>query len=83
MDIIQDIIGNLLQLVVLLIFLQSLLSWVIRDGRNEFMNLLSTITNPILEPFRRIQDRFFGNSGIDISPLLAIIVLQTIRRAFF
>ena len=67
-------------LVELMILIESLLSWFIRDGRNEIMNLLRTITNPILEPFRRIQEKFFGNIGIDLSPLFAILVLQLIRR---
>lgn len=81
MGIIQNIIANILQAIVLMIILESLLSWFIQDGRNEIMNLLRTITNPILEPFRRIQDRFFGNTGMDLSPLFAIIVLQMIRNA--
>lgn len=80
MGIVQNIIANILQAVILIIILESLLSWFIRDGRNELMNLLRTFTNPILEPFRRIQDKFFGNTGMDLSPLFAIIVLQMIRN---
>jgi len=80
MGIIQSTISNIIQFVILLIIAESLLSWIIRDGRNEIMNILRTITNPILEPFRRIQERFFGNMGIDLSPLFAIIVLQMISK---
>ena len=81
MGIIQSIIANIIQCVILLIIVESLLSWVVRDQRNEMMNILRTFTNPILEPFRRIQERFPGNIGIDLSPLFAIIVLQMISRA--
>jgi YggT family protein len=80
MGIIQNIIANIIHAVELMILIKCLLSWFIRDGRNEIMNLLSTITNPILEPFRRIQEKFFGNIGIDLSPLFAILVLQFLRR---
>lgn len=80
MGIIQSIIANILHAVELMILIECLLSWFIRDGRNEIMNLLRTITNPILEPFRRIQERFFGNINIDLSPLFAILVLQLLRR---
>ena len=80
MGIIQSTIAHIIQFVILLIIAESLLSWIIRDGRNEMMNILRTITNPILEPFRRIQERFFGNMGIDLSPLFAIIVLQMISK---
>ena len=80
MGIIRNIIANILNAVELMILIECLLSWFIRDGRNEIMNLLRTITNPILEPFRRIQERFFGNMNIDLSPFLAILVLQLLRR---
>lgn len=80
MNFIQSLIVNLLRVLETIVLIQCLLSWFIRDGRNEIMNLLKTITNPILEPFRRIQERFFGNMNIDLSPLLAILVLQFIRR---
>lgn len=80
MGIIQSVIVNILHLVEIMILIECLLSWFIRDGRNEIMNLLRTITNPILEPFRRIQERFFGNINIDLSPLFAILVLQFLRR---
>lgn len=80
MGIIQNVIANLLRLLELMVLIKSLLSWFIRDERNEIMNLLSTIINPILEPFRRIQEKFFGNIGIDLSPLFAILFLQFLRR---
>ncbi|PRR82934.1 YggT family protein [Clostridium vincentii] len=80
MNLIQNLIVNLLRVLETIVLIQCLLSWFIRDGRNEIMNGLKTITNPILEPFRRIQERFFGNMNIDLSPLLAILVLQFIRR---
>lgn len=81
MDIIQRIIANLLRVLELMVLIKCLLSWFIRDGRNEIMNLLTTITNPILEPFRRIQEKFFGNIGIDLSPLFAILLLRFLRTS--
>ena len=80
MHLIANVISNLLSAVELIIIIECLLSWFIRDGRNEIMNLLKTITNPILEPFRKIQYRFLGDLAIDVSPIFAILAIQLIRN---
>ena len=43
------------------------------------MQFLSTITEPVLAPLRTVvPPRVFG--GIDLSPILALILLSLIRR---
>lgn len=83
MGIIPRIIGNIIYAVELIILVECILSWFIRDGRNEIMRILRTITNPILEPFRRLQDNFLGNMAVDLSPFLAILALQLIAKLIF
>lgn len=62
------------------IIAEALLSWFIQDRTNDIMNLLRTITSPVLEPIRRLQYKFFGNVPIDISPILALFALQIVTQ---
>lgn len=41
-------------------------------------NIIVSINNPILEPIRRLQSKFFGDMMIDFSPILAILLLNII-----
>lgn len=80
MGILISFLIKIINLFELVIIVEALLSWVIQDRTNEIMNILRTITNPILEPFRRLQYRFFGNSPIDVSPILALFALQILSQ---
>jgi YggT family protein len=57
------------------IFIRVLLSWFPIDPRNPLVTLLYDITEPILEPLRRVVPRL---GMIDITPLIAIIIIQVI-----
>lgn len=63
-----------------IIVVSALCSWFL-PPYNRFMMLLNRITDPILSPFRALQNKLF-TSGIrlDFSPVLAIIVLQLLSR---
>ena len=56
------------------IIARALLSWFSPDPRSPLMQALSTVTDPILEPIRRMMPRM----GIDLSPLIAIVLLQIV-----
>jgi YggT family protein len=66
----------LLQIFSWLIVIEALLSWVV-DPFHPIMQFIRRFTEPILDPFRRLTERMpMANLPIDISPLLAIIVIQ-------
>jgi YggT family protein len=71
------IIAALIQLLALAILIRALLSWVAPDPRNPIVQALDAITEPILQPLRQIIPRI---GMIDITPLVAIIVLQVIAQ---
>lgn len=72
-----DLIRFILQLLVLAIFLRIILSWFAPRSANTFSIILYRITEPILEPLRRIIPR----AGMfDFSPIIAIIILQLLIR---
>lgn len=60
-------------LLVLAIIVRALLSWFNMDPRSPLIQTLNSITEPILEPIRRIMPRL---GMIDLSPLVAILLLQ-------
>ena len=72
---IGGLLAALIQLLVLAIFFRAILSWFVRDPYNPIVQALDAITEPILQPLRQIIPRM---GLIDISPLVAIIVLSII-----
>ncbi|MCD8089102.1 MAG: YggT family protein [Clostridiales bacterium] len=64
-----------------LILIRCLLSWLPIDRRNKFADLVYTLTEPVLEPIRRLFDRSpLGGYGmrIDFSPVIAIILVEIV-----
>lgn len=65
------------------IIIQAVLSWVNPDPYNPAVGLLNNLTSPILKHFKKLLPPI---SGMDLSPMLAIIVLMfvqyTIRYMF-
>ena len=57
------------------IFVRALLSWFPIDPHNPLVTLLYDITEPILDPLRRVIPRL---GMIDITPLVAILLIQVI-----
>ncbi len=61
------------------ILARSLMSWFPTAPGNPLVEFLHFITEPILAPFRRILPRL---GMLDLSPMIAIIVLQVIAGIF-
>jgi YggT family protein len=59
------------------IFIRVLLSWFPIDPRNSLVMLLYDITEPILEPLRRVIPRM---GMFDLSPLVALLLIQFLGR---
>jgi YggT family protein len=75
-------IGGLLVLLITLfqglIFLRAILSWFASNGTsNPLTDALKRITDPVLQP---IQEALPATGGIDLSPLIALLGLELIKR---
>lgn len=71
-------LANFLQIYTILIVVRILLSWFQTAGwANQIMSFLSPITDPYLNIFRSFIPPL---GGIDISPILAIFLLQIIQN---
>jgi YggT family protein len=73
-------IGELLMMLInvflVAIIVQVVMSWISPGTYSPVNAVLYSLTNPILQPFRRIIPPL---SGIDLSPLFALIALQVAR----
>jgi YggT family protein len=73
---IAKILGLLLGVYFWLILIQVILSWVSPQTYNPAITLIYALTEPVLRPARRIMPDL---GGLDLSPLVVIVVLQLMR----
>jgi YggT family protein len=79
------IVSALLELVILALVVNAILSWLIAfdvvNMRNRFVyqfsRFLDAVTRPILRPVQQVIPPL---GGVDISPIIVIIVLVGIQR---
>ncbi|HKK13970.1 MAG TPA: YggT family protein [Gammaproteobacteria bacterium] len=73
-------VGQLVALVfniyIFAILIQAILSWVNPGTYNPVTSLLYSLTEPVLGPIRRFLPPI---SGIDLSPLVALVGLQVVK----
>lgn len=62
----------------IIIIASALISWVNPDPYNPIVRFLYRTTEPVLRPIRRTLGTALG--GIDISPIIAILVLYFLDR---
>jgi len=61
-----------------LILIRAVISWVNPDPYNQIVQFLYKVTEPVLEPIRRILP-FSLRFGIDISPIIAFFAIVFIK----
>jgi len=72
-----NIIFNILEFS---IFIEVILSWVYAGRTNQYIELVHKISGPLLQPGRKIQERYFGNMMVDFSPIIALLIIMVLRR---
>ncbi|HFD80138.1 MAG TPA: YggT family protein [Gammaproteobacteria bacterium] len=71
-----ELIGLAINVFLFAILIQVVLSWVNPGTYNPVVSLLYSITEPVLRPCRRLLPPI---SGIDLSPVIALIGLQLLK----
>jgi YggT family protein len=79
------IVDGLLGLLVLAIIISAILSWLVAfdviNLRNQFVyniaRFLDALTRPILRPVQKVIPPI---GGVDISPIIVLLVIQGIRQ---
>lgn len=68
------ILGQALNLAILV---RILLSWMPIDRDNRLVRIVYDITDPILTPIQRVIPPV---GGLDLSPMIALILIQVVQR---
>ncbi len=70
-------INTLIWILIIVILVSAVLSWVAPMSRHPLARLASSMSEPLLRPFRQLIPAI---SGIDITPVLALLVLNLAQR---
>ena len=62
------------------LFIRVILSWFPHDRYHPVLLFLYSITDPILDPFKRLVP---SNMGIDFSPIFAFFALSFLEQFVF
>ncbi len=73
-----NFVSWLLDLYMWIIIAAALVSWVNPNPYNPIVQFLRRVTEPVLEPIRRLLGRY--QTGIDFSPLVVILIIQFVQR---
>jgi YggT family protein len=76
---IVDFIGWVLDIYSWIIIAAALMSWVSPDPRNPIVMFLRQVTEPVLNPVRRLLPPW-KTGGLDLSPLIVLLVIQFVDR---
>jgi YggT family protein len=66
------VLANLIDLYSVVVIVAVILSWIRLDRRNPIAAIVSTLTEPVLEPIRRVLPPM---GGLDLSPMVLLIGL--------
>ena len=83
MHTVATVVSVLIQVYEFLLLIRVLLSWINVDPYrpvidHPVVDILQRITDPVLAPLRRLIPPIGG--AVDISPVVALIILEILRR---
>lgn len=79
-ELLTQSLASFLQIYLILIFIRILLTWF---PTIEWMNQVASFLSPITDPYLNVFRSFIPPiGGLDLSPILAIIVLQAVAGMF-
>ncbi len=78
MNEIANLLALFLNVITFSIFFRALASWFPIDRDGPILRALDAITEPVLEPLRRVVPTI---GMIDITPMVAMLLLQFIAQA--
>jgi YggT family protein len=71
------IVATLIDLYSLVVLAAVVMSWIRVDPRHQLARIVYRLTEPVLEPIRRVLPSV---GGLDLSPLVLLIALRVLRR---
>ncbi len=74
------ILARLIDLYTLVVFAAVIVSWMQLPPRNQLVQIVRQLTEPALEPIRKLLPPM---GGIDFSPMILILGLQLLKGLLF
>ncbi len=68
----------LLQLYEVILIIRIVMSWIRPNPYNTFVQWIYRLTDPVLDPIRRILP--IQGMGIDFSPIIVFILIRVLQR---
>ena len=78
LEALATVVNWILWLYMWVIIIRALITWVNPDPWNPIVQFLERVTEPVLSPIRR---RLSWRMGIDISPIIAILIIYFLQIA--
>lgn len=72
------VLDIVLQLLMIVILINALLSWVRPDPSNPIVIFLDRVSSVVCDPIRRLMPTMFG--GIDFAPFIAMLLIFFLQR---
>jgi YggT family protein len=73
---IPALIEFIINIILAVIILQAIMSWVAFDTYHPVVDILQSLSNPVLAPFRKLLP---SASGFDFSPMVAVLALIMLK----
>lgn len=80
MNLVQLSLLQFLDIIFYMVLVRAVLSWFVRDLRNPIVRFLYEVTEPLLVPFRNLQNKLGIDFGLDFSPILLFLVIEMLKR---
>lgn len=79
-----SVIATILHLFIIIVVIRIFATWIPASpwsNFGKFVHVLSRITDPILNPLRRVIPPLrIGGMGLDLSPMILVLVLSLIAN---
>ena len=76
-----QLLSTLFRLYEVIVIIRVLFSWIRVDEYHPVVRWIYRLTEPLLEPIRRVLPG--GGMGIDFSPLVLLLALALVQRLLF
>lgn len=73
------LIDGLLMFYLLVILARVIVSWVSPDPYSRLVQILTGLTDPVLNGLRQRLPSFFWSTGLDFTPLILVLLIQVAR----
>ncbi len=78
------ILNILFRFLEIAIIIEVFLSWMPKQGgRSQLIEFVHALTAPLMVPGRKIQNALIPNLMIDFSPIIALVLLDIIKRVIY